>query len=486
MKVSGSLLQKGFLMDNTAVKEEKAPAANPLGTQKIGRLMVKFAIPSVVSLLINTIYNMVDQIFIGQGVGYLGNAATNVIMPLMTLVVAVGLLLGDGAASYMSLSLGQGRPDKAAEGVGTALTLIICMGIILSIVFSIFIEPICWFFGATETNIDYCLDYGRIIAAFAICSIVDSGFASLFRADGRPKVSMIGLIIGTVTNFIFDPIFIFVCGWGVKGAAIATVMGQGFNFIYYIICAFRFKTVKITKSCLIPRFRAIKRILTLGVSSFITQAAIVIVLIVTNNLLVKYGEMSIYGPDIPLAVYGIVLKVSMLLSAPLQGIATGCQPIWGYNYGSAQYDRVKKTFWRAMIIGFGISVIAFVIFMVFPKQIINIFGAESDLYVEFAVMCFRRVLFCCYMMPFSIMIGIFFQAIGKPGRAVFISLSRQVIFFIPSVILLAVFGGVTALLWSAAIADFLAGAVAIVITIFSWKKVFKKDSLSKKIPADNA
>ena len=462
-------------MGETAVKAEGTPAANPLGTEPVGKLMRKFAVPSVVSLVINTLYNMVDQIFIGRGVGYLGNAATNVVMPLMTIIIAVGLLLGDGAASYTSLMLGRGKPEKAAQGIGNALTLIFVIGILFSVLFRIFIEPLCWLFGATETNIEYCLDYGSVIAVCSIMSLIDTSFGSIFRADGRPKITMAGLLIGCGTNFILDPIFIFVCEWGVRGAALATVLGQIFNAAFFIVCLFHFKSVKLTKSCFRLKGDICRRVCSLGVSSFITQVAVVIVMILMNNLFVKYGEESVYGADIPLAVYGIVMKIFLMLNAFLTGIATGCQPIWGYNYGSEQYDRVKQCFRKALIIGFVISMIGWFIFQAFPEQLINIFGAESELYVEFAVMCFRVFLLCCFMTTFVVMIAIFFQALGKPIRAAFISLSRQVIFLIPAVIIFGRIGGVEGMLWGGPFADTLAGIVALVLVGKSWKKLFNKE-----------
>ena len=474
-------------MSDTAVKTAQTSAPNPLGTERIGKLMARYAVPSVVALVVNTIYNMVDQIFIGQGVGYLGNAATNVVMPLMTIIVAFGLLFGDGAAAYMSLMLGRGKPEKAAQGVGNAMIMIVIVGILFSVFFSIFIEPLCWLFGATDTNIEYCLDYGRVIAAGSFLSIIAASFGSIYRADGRPKITMAGLLIGCATNFICDPLFIFVFHWGVRGAALATVLGQCLNAIFFIFCAFRFKLIKMKKSCFILKAGVLKKISSLGVSSFITQAAVVIVMILMNNLLVFYGEQSKFGPDIPLAVYGIVMKVSMLINAVVSGIATGCQPIWGYNYGSEQYDRVKKCIKRALGIGFLVAVIGWAIVQIFPEQLINIFGAESELYVEFAVMCFRIYLLCIFMLPFCVMIGIFFQAIGKPVRAAFCSMSRQIIFIIPAMIIFGIIGGVEGLLWSGAFADLLAGIVALAILGKAWKKIFspsKEDAVSASDGAD--
>ena len=463
-------------MGDTAINEPQAQTQemNPLGTQPVGKLMIKFALPSVISLVVNSLYNMVDQIFIGNGVGYLGNAATNVIAPLMTLVLSIGLLIGDGTASYMSLMLGRGEPEKAARGTGNAIFLVVIVGILFTIFFSIFLEPLCWAFGATETNISYCLDYGRVIAAGFLAFMICSAFGSIIRADGRPGISMIGLLIGCITNIILDPIFIFVCEWGVRGAAIATVIGQILNAIFFIICCFRFKTVKLTFKCFLPKGKVCGKIATLGISSFITQAATVAVMIIMNNLLVKYGEESVYGPDIPLAVFGIVMKISLLLNSILIGIATGCQPIWGYNYGSGQYDRVKKCFKRAYIIATVIAAIALVMFQLFPSQIIGLFGDEGELYMEYATKFLRIYLIACIIIPYSSMMGIFFQALGKPVRATLISLSRQVIFLIPAMFIFGFIGGLDGLTWTAPFADVCAGIFSIIILAASWRGLFRK------------
>ena len=225
----------------------EAVVVNPLGTERIGKLMVRYAIPSIISIVVNSLYNMVDQIFIGQGVGYLGNAATNIILPLTSILLALGLLIGDGTASYMSLNLGKGRTQAAAYGVGNAVTLTVGTSVVLLILFEVFLEPLCLLFGATEGNMSYALEYGSIIVLGFPFAMIDGAFGSIIRADGRPKVSMAGLLIGCITNIILDPIFIFVCHWGVKGAAWATIIGQILNAIYFIVCMLRFKTIKVTK-----------------------------------------------------------------------------------------------------------------------------------------------------------------------------------------------------------------------------------------------
>ena len=453
--------------------------ANPLGTERIGRLMVRYAIPSIISIVVNSLYNMVDQIFIGQGVGYLGNAATNIILPVSSILLALGFMIGDGTASYMSLSLGKGDGKDAAYGVGNAITLTVGVSVALLILFEIFLERLCHLFGATEGNLPYALEYGSIIILGFPFAMVDGAFGSIIRADGRPKVSMIGLLIGCVANMILDPIFIFVCHWGVRGAAWATIIGQVLNAVYFVACMLRFKTIQVKKQHLVPKWNVIKRILTLGTSSFISQAAAVFVIAVMNNSLARYGAMSKYGADIPQAALGITMKVSQLITGIALGIASGVQPIFGFNYGSGQYDRVKKTYKLALTSCTLILVVAFFIFQLCPEYIINLFGQESELYMEFAVKCFRVYLLACFMIGAGAVTGIFFQAIGRPAPATLLSLSRQIIFLIPAMLLFGYLWGVEGILWAGPVGDGLSGVISLITLGAFWKKIFNKEVAEK-------
>lgn len=452
---------------------------NSLGTERVGKLIVQFAVPSIISIVVNSLYNMVDQIFIGQSVGYLGNAATNVIMPMTTILMAFGMMFGDGAAAFMSLHLGTREPDKAAKGVGNMVTMVLGTGLVSLFLFETFLTPLCRLFGATENVLPYALDYGRIIVLGFPFAIVCSAFGAVIRADGRPRVSMIGLLIGCITNIILDPIFIFVFGWGVKGAAYATILGQIFNAVYFFICLKKFKTIKLKKECFIPKKETIKKILSLGTSSFISQIASVFVIAVMNNLLVKYGAISKYGADIPLAALGVTMKVSQLVMGITLGIASGVQPIYGYNYGSGQHDRVKQTLKWALLSCTVIMVFAFFLFQIFPEQIISIFGQESDLYIEFAVRCFRVYLGACFMIPSGAIVGIFFQAIGKPVPAAILTLSRQIIILIPAMIIFGATMGVEGVLWSGLVSDALSGIIALIALRIYWEKIFKSEVTNK-------
>lgn len=444
---------------------------NPLGTEKIGKLIVSFAVPSIISLVVNALYNIVDQIFIGQGVGYLGNGATNVIMPLTVIVIALSLLVGDGAAAYLSLKLGQGDPKSAAAGVGNAITSSFIVGIVLCALFNIFLEPLCVLFGATKDNLPYAMDYGRIITFGILFSAIDSTMSGIIRADGSPKYSMAGLLVGCITNVILDPIFIFVFDWGVKGAALATIFGQIFNAVIYLAYIRKFKSINLDKECFVPKLKLLMRVGSLGISSFITQIAIVLVMAVTNNVLVSYGANSIYGADIPLTTIGITMKVNQIITAVIIGLATGAQPIFGYNYGSGQKDRVKQTYRIILASSTVILVIAFLIFQLMPMSIVRLFGSESELYNEFAVKCFKIFLLACPINGLQMVTGIFFQAIGKPTQATVLSLSRQILFLIPLTLLFPVFLGIEGALWAAPAADLLSFITALVMLKINWKKI---------------
>lgn len=447
---------------------------NPLGTENVGKLIVRYAIPSVVSLVVNSLYNMVDQVFIGQGVGYIGNAATNVVMPMTLIMMAIAMMIGDGAAAFMSLHLGKGDQEKAAQGVGNQIVLVIGTSVILCILFEIFLESLCVLFGATSETLPYAMEYGRIIVLGFPIFAIGIGCNSVVRADGRPKSCMIGMLIGCISNIILDPIFIFVFKWGVKGAAWATLLGQLLNAIFIIVCLFRFQTITLKKRHFVLKGKITWKLVTLGMSSFFTQVATTIVIAIQNNLLVKYGAMSIYGAEIPLAALGITMKASQIITSVAMGIASGVQPILGYNYGKKAYGRVKKTFRLSLISCTVIMLVALFVFQVFPEAIINIFGQESELYMEFAIKCFRIFLMACFMIPCSLVIGVFFQAIGKPVPAMLLSLSRQIVFMIPAMYILAAVMGIDGLLWSGPVADGLSGIAAIITAAACWKGIFKE------------
>ena len=452
--------------------EQTIESKNPLGTEPVGKLLLQFSVPGIICMVVNALYNIVDQVFIGRGIGYLGNGATNVIMPMTVIALALALMLGDGAAAYLSLKLGANEPEHAAEGVGGASVFLVIVGVILAAIYLIFTKPLCMLFGATSETLPYALDYGRIIAIGLPFSCISVGYSGVIRADGSPKFSMAGLLAGSVINLICDPLFIFVFKWGIKGAAIATILGQFVNAamcVWYYI--FRLRHIRLKKEYLRPRLKAIEKICSMGVSSFITQMSIVLVMAVSNNLLVKYGAMSIYGAEIPMTTMGITMKVNQIMIAVVIGLATGAQPIFGFNYGSGQTDRVKKTLKITLIIADSVLICAFLLFQFAPMSVVSIFGSESQLYNEFAVKCMRTFLMLCCINGFQLVSGIFFQAIGKPAFSAILSLSRQVLFLIPAMFILPTFMGVEGVLWAGPVADGMAFILAITLLTINLRKL---------------
>lgn len=447
---------------------------NPLAVDSVWKLLGKYAIPCVISLLVNSLYNMVDQIFIGQGVGYLGNGATNIIYPLTVIVLSIALMLGDGGASFLSLRLGEGKKEEGAKGIGSVITFSIVVGIIIAVLMAVFLEDLVYLFGCTETLYPYAMDYGRIIIIGLPFVLVGTVFTAIERADGSPQYSMVSLLVGAVTNTILDPIFIFVFQWGVKGAALATIIGQIFTFLMGLNYIRHFRSIRLEKSDYKIHFQSCKKVMGLGISSFITQMSIVIVMAVINNLLTKYGALSEYGSEIPIAVVGIVIKVNQLVIAATVGIASGAQPIIGFNYGAGNIKRVKQTFRCVVIVAEILAVIAFAAYQLVPVQIISIFGKESGLYNQFTELCFRIFLLATIFNGFQTVAALFMQSIGRAVKSAVISLSRQIIFLLPAEFILSSVLGIIGVLWAGPVADILAFLLAVIIVGRELKKLEKE------------
>lgn len=449
--------------------------SNPLGTEKISKLMVRFAIPSIISLVVNAIYNLIDQIFIGQGVGYLGNAATNIILPLMTVQIGLGIMLCDGTAAFLSLMLGSGEKKKASQSVANCITLTVIFGIALCVLFELFLDPLCYLFGSTDSVHPYAMEFGRIIVLGFPIAMINYSMAGVIRADGRPKESMIGMLIGCITNAVLNYLFVLEFGWGCAGSAWATVIGQFFNALYYIYLMFHFNTVQIERGDFFLRASIVRKVISLGMPSFITQIAVVAVIFTMNNVICTVGAESKYGAEIPLAVIGITLKLCMVVTQIALGIAIGAQPIYGFNYGSKQYHRVKETFRLAMVSSTLILTVATVIFELFPAQIMSVFGQESDLYMEYSVKCIRIFLCACFVIGMNLVCCIFLQSVGKAMASSVLSLARQLIILIPAIILLGHYGGVEAILWAGPISDILACILSLLMVAGHWKSLLPVD-----------
>ena len=444
---------------------------NPLGFRSIPSLLKSFAIPSIIAMLVSSLYNIVDQIFIGQGVGYLGNAATNVSYPLTTICLAIALLIGIGSASRFSLHLGAGEKDIAEKVVGNGICMMFTFGILYAVLVEIFMSPLLTAFGATPDVMPYAETYSRIVALGMPFLIVTNGMSNLARADGSPKYSMTCMLIGAVINTILDPVFIFIFHLGVAGAAWATIIGQFFSFIFALMYIRKFKNITLKKKDIGLSAKECIQTASLGMSNSLNQVAITFVQIVLNNSLTYYGAMSVYGKEIPLAACGIVMKTNAILLAFIIGISQGSQPIIGFNYGARQYDRVRKTYKLAIAANLVISAIGFILFQFFPYQIISLFGTGEAAYFEFAVRFMRIFLFMVIFNGIQLISSNFFAAIGKPVKGLLLSMTRQVIFLIPLVLILPLFFGLDGILFAGPTADGIAFIVTICLIAGEIKKM---------------
>ena len=374
-------------MQTTALK------ANPPGSEKVGVLLRKYAIPSIISLIINSLYNIVDQIFIGHGVGYLGNGATNIIAPIATIAIALSGLLGDGLAAIYSLCLGRKEPKKAAQAVGNMVVVASVVGIAFGAFALILIGPLCRLFGATDNILPYALRYGRIIAIGFPFVILGTAVNSVIRADGSPRYAMFAMMVGAILNTILDPLLIMGFHWSIEGAAIATIFSQFVGLCFMSPICSASGTFACQKTALSPGHLRPLRIMSLGFASCFNNLSATLVAAISNNLLASYGALSPYGPDIPVTTFGLCLKVSMIIFSVAIGIASGSQPIIGYNYGAKLNGRVRETYLKACKYATIVAIVAFVAFEGFPLFFLRLFGAESPLYEEFGVKCFGYI--CC-------------------------------------------------------------------------------------------
>lgn len=448
---------------------------NSLGTEPVRKLMLKFAVPSIIGMLVGALYNIVDQLFIGHSVGYLGNTATGVAFPLTTACMALALLFGIGGASCFNLAFGMGDRKRAVSFAGNALTMLALSGTVLAAVTLIFLDPMLVMFGASDEVMPYARDYVSITAIGFPFLIFSTGGGHLIRADGSPRMTMILNITGAVINTILDAVFVFGFDWGMKGAAAATIIGQFVSAVMVVVYAFRFKSAKLTAENLRPKLSVTRRVAAIGMASFFNQIAIGIVQIVLNNSLKHYGELSKYGADEPIACAGIVMKVNMIVFSIVIGLAQGTQPIESFNYGAKNYSRVKQAYMLAVKVGGGISVLAFIMFFSFPRQILMLFGKGSDTYYEFGEKFFRTFLFFTWINCLQPITSTFFTSIGKSIKGVFLSLTRQIIFFVPILLILPMFLGIDGILYTGPIADILSAAVAIVLAVYEFRSWEKSD-----------
>ena len=461
-------------------------AGNPLGILPVKQLMIKFAVPSIVGMLVSALYNIVDQFFIGRKVGTLGNTATSIAFPFTTGCMALALLFGIGGASCFNLALGMGDKKKAGYYVGNAITMLIGCGIVLCGITLGFLTPMLKLFGASSAVMSYAKDYVSVTAVGFPFLILTTGGGHLIRADGSPKMTMICNITGALVNTVLDAVFVMGFNWGMKGAAWATVIGQVISAVIVIVYISRFKTMKLEKQHFRPSIAYTGRVASIGMASFFNQVAIAVVQIVLNNSLRHYGELSKYGADDPIACAGIIMKVNMIVFSIVIGLAQGTQPIESFNYGAKNHARVKEAFWLAVKTGAAISIVAFILFQTIPRQILAAFANEnaSDGYFEFGERFFRISMFFTWINCLQPIASTFFTSIGKPVKGVILSLTRQIIFFVPILIILPLFLKIDGVLYAAPIADFLSALVAISLSTIEFRAMDMSDELRTqgKIP----
>lgn len=436
---------------------------NPLGVQPVNRLLSQFAIPSIISMLVGSLYNIVDQFFIGQRVGELGNAATNIAFPLSTSCLALALLIGIGGSSAFNLAMGSGHEKRAVNIMGNAVVLLAGSGLVLSIITLLFLKPLLLFFGSPKAVLPYAMEYTKITAFGFPFLLLSTGGGHLIRADGRPRITMLCNLVGAVLNTILDALFVFGLNLGMSGAALATIIGQIVSGALAIGYLMHGKTVTIRRENLRIKWENVTRIASLGMAPCSNQVAMMVVQIIMNQSLKHYGSHSIYGENIPIACAGIITKVNMIFMAFVIGLSQGLQPIASFNYGAGKKGRVKEAYIKAISIGAVLAVIAFLMFQFFPRQIISIFGDGSELYYQFAIRYFHVFLFFTFVNFMQPITSNFFTAIGKPKVGSFLALTRQILFLLPLILLFPLFLGIDGIMYAGPVADCLAAVVCFIM-----------------------
>lgn len=464
---------------------------NPLGYQPIGRLLMRFAIPSVISMLVNAVYNIVDQIFIGQGVGYLGNAATTVAFPIVTIILAVGTMLGAGGSAYAAIKLGEKKEEEAENTLGNVFIMLLVIGIVLTIVGLVFLDPILTIFGATPKNMEYARDYASIILIGTTFNLLGIGLSNMARTDGSPNVAMYSMVVGAVLNCILDPVYIFVFHWGVKGAAIATITSQIISTVVLLYYFTKKGNMRLRLAHIKPNGLIIKCAFSLGISSCITQLSSTILQIVLNNSLVYYGDQTSVTGDVALSAMGIVMKISMIIVSICIGIGIGAQPILGFNKGANQPKRIKRTYRLASNTAMGVTVVGWIMFMTIPHIILMLFGSADENFTNFAVKAMRIYDLGVFTAGFQITSTSYFQATGQPMKASILSSLRQLLLLIPLIVILPMFFGLDGILYAGPVADISSAIIVFFFIHHEMKKLdaqieAKKDSEELGVYTDTA
>ena len=474
-------------MAKSTAKTSQSNSSISLGQEKINKLMFKFSIPCILSLLVSSLYNIVDQIFIGNSeLSTLGNAATGVVFPVFIIAQAFAWCFGDGCAAYLNICQGKNDAENAHKAIGASITFSFLSGIVMIGVIYIFKIPILTLFGASDNTLAYAIEYLNVVLAMIPIFILCNMMNSVIRADGSPTWAMLSTLIGAIINIILDPLFIFVFKWGMTGAALATIIGQAATFIMTLIYFTNTKTFKLAKKSFIPKLNSVKEVISLGFSTFITQFAIVIVAILSNVQLAKYGALTKFGSDIPIAIIGIQSKVFTVVINLIVGIALGCQPIISFNMGAKKYDRVKELYKKIILSSLVIGIMFTAIFQLAPGFVIGLFGIPSNIpnpddYWEFGIMTMRIFMSLISISCIIKVNSIFFQAVGKPIHAAITSMIRDILCFVPFIIILPlVFENIEVILWAAPLADLIAMVFTAVLSV-SFIKSLRKTKTSDQI-----
>mgnify|MGYP002624881233 CR=1 FL=1 len=439
-----------------------APDRNPLGELPVNRLLLQFAIPSIVSTLVGSLYNMVDQMFIGQRIGYLGNAATTVAYPLTFLCGALTLLFSNGAAVNFNLLNGRGKRDDAMTFAGNGLMLIAAEGILAGLAVGLFTPWFVSLFGSTEEVYPYALTYMRIIAVGIPFLAVTAGGTLLIRSDGSPRYALICSMAGVLLNFILDYLFLFPLDMGIAGAALATILGQILSAVMVVLYLFRFKTGRFTARHFRVTGGNVRRIAAIGAAPSVNQAAMMVMNLVLNSALRHYGALSVYGGSEALAAAGVVTKVNFLFYSTIIGCGIGGQPILGFNYGAKKYRRVTETYFATLRYALIVGALETLCFWLFPRQILHIFGSGAGGYEAFALRymhVFMLLIVLAGIPPISMHV---MTSTGKGKRGIMISLSKQLT-LISLLLILPLLFGINGVLYAGPAADIIAAVVSFLV-----------------------
>ena len=457
-----------------------------LGTERIGKLMKQYALPCIISLLVGALYNIVDQIFIANAsyLGSYGNAANTVVFPLTVVALAIAVMIGDGCCAFVSICLGKQDIHTAKSSVGCSVIMTVISALILTAVYLIFSDQILAMFGGTVNpeTFHHAKEYFFYISLGIPFYMFSQAMNPVIRADGNPKFAMASTLAGAAVNIVLDPIFIFLFQWGMMGAAVATVLGQVFTAILAVWYLLHMKIIRPASGDYALRWNICGRMLTLGITSFLSQISLVASMAAINNMLRKYGALdAVFGQEqyaqIPMAVVGIVMKFFQIVISIVVGMAAGCIPIVGYNIGAEKKQRVRGLFTRLLIAEALVGAAALVLAEGFPRQLIAIFGAanESGYYTDFAVRAFRTYL--CMMVPACVNKAclIFLQAVGKALASTLLSMFREVVFGVGFALLLPVFLGLDGVLYSMPVSDILTFVISLVIIVKTYRELHTEE-----------